>query len=287
MLTVSTYFHPGAGFFFAFVMLNAIGQAIAGSYLQTSVIAVASLFGPTAMQALMSGQAAVAVAVSGVTVVSSALSLREKPSPQALADSEPEAKAAFMFFGLSTLFYLVSAGAHIWLTRLPAYHTILAQFEHTVDVAHDEHSLKKREQLIRVAKSNVIFNFAVAYVFITTLVSSYKKPSVEIAERFFYSPYSLLLPSPSSPRTQQPTHYSSAPSTSSSSTLETLAVASCAVSPASLYGRASDYSYYHLRALSSSQSSSCATFNVLRPRQILVPSSAPTSSLCSYCWPLA
>lgn len=286
MLTVSTYFHPGAGGFFAFVMLNAIGQAIAGSYLQTSVIAVASLFGPTAMQALMSGQAAVAVAVSGVTVVSSALSLREKPSPQALADSEPEAKAAFMFFGLSTLFYLVSAGAHIWLTRLPAYHNILAQFEHTVDVAHDEHSLKKREQLIRVAKSNVIFNFAVAYVFIITLVSPSKWRRWKLL-KLSCSPYSLLSLSPSSPRTQQPTRYSSALSTSSSSTLETLAVASCAVSLALSYGRASDYSHYHLRAPSSSQYSSCATFNVLQPRQILEPSSAPTSSLCSYCWPLA
>lgn len=175
MLTLSTYFRPSPGVFFAFVMLNAIVQAIAGSYLQTSVIAVASLFGPTALQPLISGQAAIAVAVSGVEVISAAVSLRDPNiTPEVLAESDPEAKSAFIFFALSTLFYLVSAAAHIWLTRLPAYHDLTTQFSHAAgaqhlsDVVHED----KPRQLIRVAKANAIYNFAVAYVFIITLVSA-------------------------------------------------------------------------------------------------------------------
>ncbi|KAJ7591507.1 hypothetical protein C8J56DRAFT_1047713 [Mycena floridula] len=50
-----------SGLFFAFVLLN----AGCGAYLET-----ASRFGPTAMQTIMSGQAAVAVTVSSVQVVS-------------------------------------------------------------------------------------------------------------------------------------------------------------------------------------------------------------------------
>ena len=42
MLTLSTYFHPPAEVFFVFIILNGIAQAAAGSYLQTSIIAVAS-----------------------------------------------------------------------------------------------------------------------------------------------------------------------------------------------------------------------------------------------------
>lgn len=173
MLTMSTYFHPSPGGFFAFAMLNAIAQAAAGSYLQTSVIAVASLFGPTALQSIMSGQAAIAVAVSGVEVVSAAISLHSTPpAPGALVESEPEEKSAFIFFALSTMFYLVSAGAHIQLTRLPAYHELIGRFSHVShqtaapDVAREE----KKHQLVRVAKANAVFNFAVAYVFIITLV---------------------------------------------------------------------------------------------------------------------
>ncbi|KIP09195.1 hypothetical protein PHLGIDRAFT_126498 [Phlebiopsis gigantea 11061_1 CR5-6] len=175
MLTLSTYFHPSAGVFFAFVMLNGVVQAAAGSYLQTSVIAVASLFGPAALQPMMSGQAAVAVAVSGVEVVTAAISLNKAKAPGAVADSEPEEKSAFVFFGLSTLFYLVSATAHTWLTRLPAYTDIMGKYTqaaHTsssVTLHGTDASSEKRQQLVRVAKTNALYNFAVAYVFIVTL----------------------------------------------------------------------------------------------------------------------
>ena len=190
LLTLSTYVHVPAGLFFAFVLLNGIAQAAAGSYLQTAIVAVASLFGPTAMQSVMSGQGAVAVAISLVQAISAYTSVRGQPSSESdnnpiTLTSEPEEQSAFMFFSISTVFLLVSAGAQAWLFRLPSYKSIIGQFNHInhegVDsgletsnlVPHsptDTDNKERRSQIIRVAKTNGIYNFAVAYVFIITLV---------------------------------------------------------------------------------------------------------------------
>lgn len=188
MLTLSTYFHVNSGLFFAFVILNGIAQAAAGSFLQTSVIAVASLFGPSAMQAVMAGQAGVGVAVSAVQLISSAASVRGAPSAQ--VSSEPEEKAAFIFFGLSTLFLLASAVAHVYLINLPAYKSVVGAFipraSHSGDIhdaavshetqylvsQHSEINNKSNEKsrVLRLAKVNVTYHIAVAYVFAITLV---------------------------------------------------------------------------------------------------------------------
>lgn len=187
MFTVSTFFQAPAGLFFAFVILNGIAQASAGSYLQTSIIAVASLFGPTAMQAVMSGQAAVGVAVSAVQVISAATSVHGVPSPQQAVGWKPEERSALAFFALSTVFLVFSAGAHAYLIRLPSYKAVVGQFSHIRQAARsDAHDLEedsslisssprinaaeKREQILRVSKSNIIYNLGVAYVFVVTLV---------------------------------------------------------------------------------------------------------------------
>lgn len=174
-------------------MLNAIAQAVAGSYLQTSIIAVASLFGPTALQALMSGQAAIAVAVSGVEVVSAAISLHNPPAPGIVMESEPEEKSAFLFFAFSTLFYLVSAWAHVQLTRLPAYHDLVGRFSHASHQTTASESIheEKKSQIIRISKANMIFNFSVAYVFIITLV---RTPYVILSISILTSPQSVFPP---------------------------------------------------------------------------------------------
>lgn len=128
----------------------------------------------------MTGQAAIGVAVSAVEVISAAGSLHGSTSAQALADSEPEEKSAFVFFALSTLFLVASAGAQVILTRLPVYKTLMHQFTQTAEHNHGDEvdderaptmAEPKKHQLIRVAKANGVFNFAVAYVFIVTLVS--------------------------------------------------------------------------------------------------------------------
>ncbi|KAI0751483.1 nucleoside transporter-domain-containing protein [Daedaleopsis nitida] len=191
MLTASTYVHPAPGAFFAFVLLNAIGQAIAGSYLQTAVVAIASLFGPSAMQAVMSGQAAVAVAISGVQVLGAAASVRgadaQEPATAMAASAEPEERSAFMFFGLSTVFLVVCAGVHTWLISLPAYKAVVSQTAYTtrMDAAEETGLLEQeghggddvrmhgkegqKSHAVRLAKANGTFNFAVAYVFVVTL----------------------------------------------------------------------------------------------------------------------
>ncbi|RDX53586.1 hypothetical protein OH76DRAFT_1398710 [Lentinus brumalis] len=187
MLTASTYTHPAAGGFFAFVLLNAIGQAAAGSYLQTAVVAVASLFGPSAMQAVMSGQAAVAVVISGVQVLSAAASVRGSKPEAVASPSEPEEQSAFIFFGLSTVFLVVCAFVHSWLISLPAYKLVVSQTmsRERLDAAegaglleesgnsddYDQQHGKRdqKNQVVRIAKTNGIFNFAVGYVFVVTL----------------------------------------------------------------------------------------------------------------------
>lgn len=210
--TLSTFVHMPPGWFFSFVLLNGIAQAAAGSYLQTSVIAVASLFGSTAIQSMMSGQAAVGVAVSCVQVISAAASVRKAPS-SVMDESVPEESSAFAFFSLSTAFLVLSAASYAWLIRLPAYKAVMTQCNRIDKVTHGDEPLSeevvsrdtlgsKYEQIRRVIKANTVYNFAVAYVFIITLVrrlvGSYVR-SINLCDAT-YRPSSL----PSQYRSYQP-----------------------------------------------------------------------------------
>lgn len=175
-LILSTYFVPSPGILFLFVLFNAVGQAMAGAYLQTSVIAVGSLFGPSAIQSMMAGQAAVAVVVSGVQVISSAASVAGKPRSY-VSDGSPEEQSAFIFFALSTVFLLVSAGVHTWLIRMPVYKLVAASLEKNQADAIQEDERRElstamqsdKANVMRVAKMNIVYEVAVAYVFLVTL----------------------------------------------------------------------------------------------------------------------
>ncbi|KAF9468919.1 nucleoside transporter-domain-containing protein [Collybia nuda] len=186
LLTLSTFFRVAPGIFFTFVLLNGATQATAGAYLQTSLIAVASLFGPTAVQSMMSGQAAVAVAVSAVQVISAAAFLwgKSKELIEAqLKDGSAEERSAFVFFALSTVFLVVSAAAHTWLVRMPIYRRIAAPLEqHKVmrelGSPHERQALTSvgrtefaddKAHIMRIAKTNITYHIAVAYVFVVTL----------------------------------------------------------------------------------------------------------------------
>lgn len=157
-----------------------------GAHLQTSVIAVASLFGPLAVQAMMSGQAAVAVAVSGVQVISAAASLSGKTRTYD-SDGSAEERSAFMFFTLSTLFLIVSAMAHAWMIKTPVYQRVAASLERgrkktSGEIGHTDEreslvsgntnisAADDRANAFRVAKANITYEVAGAYVFIVTLV---------------------------------------------------------------------------------------------------------------------
>lgn len=189
LLTLSTLFELSPGIFFTIVILNGIGQAALGSYLRTSLMAVASLFGPTAVQASLSGQAAVAVAVSSMQVLSALGSVgsRSKPS-DGLSSDRGKDKVAFIFFGLSTtLFLLVAAACQKWLVSMPIYHTIAGVLEkqaQSEDGTDDEHrslvskvsrssqttAFTQRQRIWRIAKTNILFEIGVAHVLMVTLV---------------------------------------------------------------------------------------------------------------------
>lgn len=192
LLTLSTFFKPSPGIFATFVLLNGAAQAAAGGYFQTSLIAVASLFGPAAVQAMIAGQAAVAVVVSGVQVISSASSIRGSVNGEVNGDGSAEEKAAFIFFALSTISLIGSYLAHNWMIKLPIYDQVAGPLERTsqkITLGPGEGSSHRRSlsavsltraraevveeypNVIRVAKANALYEIAVSFVFMITLVS--------------------------------------------------------------------------------------------------------------------
>ncbi|KAF7355013.1 Nucleoside transporter [Mycena sanguinolenta] len=176
-------FTPALVSFLRSFCLMASAKQRSGAYLQTAIIVIASLFGPTAVQALMSGQAAVAVAVSGVQVLSAAASVwglpREKIATY-VSDGEPEERSAFLFFGLSTIFLVFTAAAHGWLVRMPAYKAIARSLEQQKDQTNSSDELRglvstgrngssEKGQILRVAKTNAIYGVAGCFIMVVTL----------------------------------------------------------------------------------------------------------------------
>ncbi|TDL29058.1 hypothetical protein BD410DRAFT_757726 [Rickenella mellea] len=189
LLTLSTYTHLPPSTFFTLTLLNGTLQAAAGSYLQTAVVAIASLFGPPAMQAVMSGQAAVGVVVSAVQLLSAVASVRAAKAAKVLGEEYDEGKAeeraAFLFFALSTLFLVATMGAQAYLVRMPAYRRVVQPVE-SAKIGEEEERTgliagrgdggrseveeqDEKGRIWRVAKANVIYEVAVFYVFVVTL----------------------------------------------------------------------------------------------------------------------
>ncbi|KLO09901.1 hypothetical protein SCHPADRAFT_999923 [Schizopora paradoxa] len=173
-LTFSTSIPSSASPFFAFVLLNAVAQACAGSYLQTATVATASLFGSVAMQAMMAGQAFVGVVVSAVQLLSTMASVRAASIYVDYDTKSAEARAAALFFGLSTFFLICTLFTHAWLVRLPEYRDVVVPIEQAKKT--DDAALpgivsasEEKGRILRVAKMNFEYEFAVAYVFIVTL----------------------------------------------------------------------------------------------------------------------
>lgn len=300
LLTASTYTRPASGVFFAFVLLNGVAQSAAGSYLMTSVVAVSSLFGPIAMQSVMSGQAAVGVIISGVQVLSTASSMRgagDKAEQSSTAkDGDAAAQSAFVFFGLSTLFLLATTAAHAWLVRMPEYRAIIKP---PGEQHHRERRLSfgspvrrfsvnlpepaspdlrrglvtgtEKGRIMRVAKANAVFEFAVAYVFIITLVGPFHDMCISYVtdRRGHLRRSSLPLQCQSSQQIPPRILSSSLPFISSYSMSATSPAASSAHSPHFLSGPVHAFSPYRWRERSSSHSSSRATSN--RPRRVRQP----------------
>jgi equilibrative nucleoside transporter 1/2/3 len=186
LLTLSTFIHLSDGIFATFIITTAIALACCGAYLQTSVVAVASLFGPTVIQSLISGQAVVAVILSAVQLISATGSLHS--SQAGPAEGVAETKSARLFFGISTSFLFACGAANAWMTRLPSFKAVVPDDEpwirRRLSLSPDPRSpslgsphlgaLESKanwDRILSVARRNILYEIAVAYVFMTTLVS--------------------------------------------------------------------------------------------------------------------
>jgi equilibrative nucleoside transporter 1/2/3 len=190
LLTLSTFIHLSDGLFATFIITTAIALACCGAYLQTSVVAVASLFGPTAIQSLISGQAVVAVILSAVQLISATGSLHA--SQTGPAEGVAETKSARLFFGISTSFLFACGAANAWMTRLPSFKAVVPDddepwIRRRLSLSADLRSPRPPslgspllgapdskanwDRILSVARRNILYEIAVAYVFMTTLVS--------------------------------------------------------------------------------------------------------------------
>lgn len=139
------------------------------------------------MQAVVSGQAAIGVAVSAVQLLSALASVNTPiAGTMVIAEKSAEARSAFVFFALSTVFYIFSAGAYAWLMRTPEYRVVrdgprsrrislsMSQ-SFTVDgegtgLVSGRPASSPFARSIAMIKTNLPFNFTVACVFGVTLV---------------------------------------------------------------------------------------------------------------------
>jgi solute carrier family 29 (equilibrative nucleoside transporter), member 1/2/3 len=191
LLTLSTFIPLSEGIHATFIITIAIALACCGAYLQTSVVAVASLFGPTAIQSLISGQAVVAVILSAVQLISATGSLHSSQAGHGPAEGVAETKSARLFFGISTSFLFACGAANAWMTRLPSFKGVVPDDEpwirRRLSLSADLRSPRSPslasphlgapdskanwDRILSVARRNILYEIAVAYVFMTTLVS--------------------------------------------------------------------------------------------------------------------
>ena len=192
--------------FFFFVIINSGIKATAGGYLQSAVVGVAALFGEQALQRYFTGQGAVGIVVSVVQYVSTAISLHRERQSKRIGVSSREDHGltlfAFIFFGLATLYMVVSLIAHSILVRSPLYRSVVLfkdqksdletveeteSVDNSDDAEDDQAFLSRSMQLHRrmstsqllkddpimtwkIAKMNVLYNTSVCLVYVVTLV---------------------------------------------------------------------------------------------------------------------
>ena len=191
------------------------------------------------MQAVVSGQAAVGVAVSAIQLLSALASVKASAAGATVMEERgAETRSAFMFFTLSTIFYIFSAGAYAWLMKTPEYRKIkgdrgtrrvsisMSQSFTADDEGTGLVSGQSRDasspvaRTIAMIKTNLPFNFTVAWVFAVTLVRGKNGRNLRLSD-VHYSLCSRRSRCLCFRWTLQPTASSSALSTSLSSMLGT------------------------------------------------------------------
>jgi solute carrier family 29 (equilibrative nucleoside transporter), member 1/2/3 len=138
------------------------------------------------LQALVSGQAAIGVAVSAIQLLGAFASVNTSVAGITMADEKTaEARSAFVFFFLSTVFYIFSAGAYAWLMRRPEYRDVKdgrrprrislsmsqsGEGTGLVSGRPKDAAPNPFARTIAMIKTNLAYNFTVAWVFAVTLV---------------------------------------------------------------------------------------------------------------------
>jgi hypothetical protein len=108
------------------------------SYFQTSIVAVASWFGPQAIRSMFSGQAGIAVVISAVQLISTLASLGKQEKPMRLtfghfgfSDNRTSAdRSAGLFFLIMTTGMATAIISHTYLIHLPIYQRVSRIFDH-------------------------------------------------------------------------------------------------------------------------------------------------------------
>jgi hypothetical protein len=295
-LTTSIFMSTTPGFFFYFVLTVATLSTGIASYLQSSIAAVAALFGPEATQAVMSGQAAVAVAMSAVQVISILLSLSGGEPPALIATSHgrtTEEKSVCAFFTLSACFLATSIFAHRILMRTPQYKVLVAPLDSgaltTSEAMGEQQALlamsgyeAAKDRIFRVIGANMNYEIAVAYVGVVSLVGFYSSLMLFAGFQCFatsrHRQSSLLSQLWLCLTPQVSSRTSSTLSTSSSSTLATSSGAISALSLAFLLPLPLSSSYYPLGVHCSSPSSWHARLSIPLQVSILCQSTQTRTS---------
>lgn len=146
-------------------------MAAASSYLQNAVVALSSRFGPMYLQAILSGQGAIALAIATLQLTSALSGSTSSDTDPATIITTTEIpsqirQAAFSFFLIIGIFSAFSAICHLLLTRLPLYRLVI-QSTHTTKHHHNHPktppSFKTVERKIRS------YGISIFYIFLVTL----------------------------------------------------------------------------------------------------------------------
>jgi solute carrier family 29 (equilibrative nucleoside transporter), member 1/2/3 len=177
---------PSTPFVFLILSLSIL-LSISASYLQNGAAVLASLFGPSAMQSLMSGQGAVGILVSLVQFGTNTVAVIRERDGHGGDEARGFRLSAGLFFGFSTLVMVGTLVSHAGLMRMRLYKSFMAShlasrvnageadensplLASGLAEADETREETKQDGLWDVAKMNWQYNFAVAFVFTVTLV---------------------------------------------------------------------------------------------------------------------
>ncbi|KDQ14101.1 hypothetical protein BOTBODRAFT_132592 [Botryobasidium botryosum FD-172 SS1] len=184
--------------FFFFVLINVAFQAVGVAYLRTAVVSFASAFGPSAMKAVMSGEAVVG-AVVGIVQFTTAAAAEYSGRTEIGKGTEAAASLSFAF---SAVVVACALGAHTWMLGMPSYRAVVQELDAVKPAVEDgtsetdvpaEYHTPARREIIEIAGANWKCNVAICYDALITLalfppITSAIRSVHPISSGMFFSP---------------------------------------------------------------------------------------------------